>query len=86
MRNLEIHGLGTTVCNLEAIGLSKCFQAYADNDCGDIMQVGFNADSGYVYIALEEGVQICSRLGNDVEYLVTDFETGEETFYDKYPV
>ena len=48
------------------------------------MEVGFNSRSGYVYIALENGISICSMLGRDVEYLVTDFETGEEFFFDEY--
>jgi len=70
----------------EAKGLSKVFGAYADN-CSreDIMEVGFNANSGYVYIALENGISICSMLGQDVEYLVTDFEVGcTEYFLDTY--
>ena len=69
----------------EAKGLSKVFGAYADN-CSreDIMEVGFNANSGYVYIALENGISICSMLGQDVEYLVTDFEDGTEYFLETY--
>ena len=69
----------------EAKGLSKVFGAYANN-CPreDIMEVGFNANSGYVYIALENGISICSMLGQDVEYLVTDFDSGEEYFLDTY--
>lgn len=60
-------------------------RAYRDNAWGkDIMETGFNTSSGYVYIALENGVQICSCFGQDVEYCVFDFETGEEHFYDTY--
>ena len=66
----------------EAKGLSKVFKSYAENmnEAGEIMQVGFNSNSGYVYIALENGISICSMLGREVEYLVTDFEDGEEYF------
>ena len=69
----------------EAKGVSKVFEAYADN-CSreDIMEVGFNANSGYVYIALENGISICSMLGQDVEYLVTDFEDGTEYFLETH--
>ncbi len=69
----------------EAKGLSKVHEAYA-NDCPHeyIMEVGFNANSGYVYIALENGISICSMLGQEVEYLVTDFEDGTEYFLDTY--
>ena len=73
----------------EAKGLSKVFGAYANNvsfTCPreNIIEVGFNANSGYVYIALENGISICSMLGQDVEYLVTDFDSGEEYFFDTY--
>jgi len=69
----------------EAKGLSKVWGAYAENCSGeDITEVGFNSNSGYVYMSLENGVQICSMLGRDVEYLVTDFETGEEKFFEEY--
>lgn len=55
-------------------------------DDRDIMYegTGFNKMSGYVYIALENGVIICSCFGQEVEYLVTDFATGEEYFYETY--
>ena len=69
----------------EAKGLSKVFRAYADNCSREyIMEVGFNANSGYVYIALENGISICSMLGQDVKYLVTVFESRIEGFLDTY--
>jgi hypothetical protein len=69
----------------EAKGLGKCFLQYAENcSMEDIMEIGFNPNSGYVYIALENGISICSRLGKDVEFLVTNFDTGEETFFEFY--
>lgn len=71
---------------LELQGLHKCIEAYKNNCVGyEISQIGFNANSGYVYIALEENaICICSMLGRSVEYLITDFETGEEEFFDDY--
>lgn len=83
-KNLVLYNLNNpAVC--EAQGLSKVWEAYASN-CSreDIMEVGFNPNSGYVYIALENGISICSMLGRKVEYLVTDFEDGEEYFFDEY--
>lgn len=85
---IQIHGLKSfTYC--ETMGLSKCFKALAD--LGDKAEpidyeisIGFNENSGYVYIALEEGVTIASMLGGDVEFLVTNFETGDESFHDTY--
>jgi hypothetical protein len=60
-------------------------QAYRDHAWGEeIFETGFNTSSGYVYIALENGVQICSCFGQDVDYCVYDFETGEEHFFDTY--
>jgi len=52
----------------------------------DIMYegTGFNTMSGYVYIALENGISICSNFGQEVLYLVTNFVTGEEYFYDTF--
>jgi hypothetical protein len=88
MENLTIHGInenGPKYC--EAMGISKVFAAYAEHCViEDIMYsgVGFNPNSGYVYIALENGVTICSMLGREVEYLVTNFDTGNEYFFDTY--
>jgi hypothetical protein len=82
---MEIQGLKQSIAFCEAQGLSKCFQAYADNCAGeDILEVGFNPNSGYTYIALENGVSICSMLGREVEYLVTNFNTGNEYFFNSY--
>lgn len=71
---------------LEARGLAKVWKAYADYCTNeDIMEVGFNNMSGYVYIALEHtGISIGSAFGQDVVYIVTDFDTGEEFFEDTY--
>lgn len=81
---MELHNLeNPAFC--EVMGLSRVFEAYA-NECSkeDIMEVGFNHNSGYVYIALENGISICSMLGQRVEFLVTDFDNGEELFFDNY--
>ncbi len=85
---IQIHGLKSfTYC--ETMGLSKCFKALAD--LGDKAEpidydfaIGFNENSGNVYISLEEGIDICSMLGRDVEFLVTNQENGEELFFDTY--
>jgi hypothetical protein len=70
----------------EANGLSKCFEAYADYATAEnIFEIGFNQNSGYVYICLEDiNISICSMLGQDVEYLVTNFETGKEYFFESF--
>lgn len=45
---------------------------------------GFNNMSGYVYLALENGISIVSCFGNPVEYLVENNRNGEEHFFDTY--
>lgn len=83
--SLQINGISDSIAYCEAQGLSQCFAAYAEHCAGEtIMSIGFNENSGYVYIALENGIQICSMLGREVEYLVTDFNDGEEYFFDTY--
>jgi hypothetical protein len=89
MENLQltITGLNENMAYCETIGLSKCLQAWADVMQYDEIMVdgiGFNPNSGYVYIALESGISICSMLGREVEYLSTDFEDGTELFFDTY--
>ena len=82
---IMIHQLKDSIASCEAQGLSKCFQAYADNCPGEyIMEIGFNPNSGYTYIALDNGITICSMLGREVEYLIVSFMDGEETFYNQY--
>ena len=82
---LTINGFdSSSLCSLEALGMSKVFAAYAQIG-EDIMEdgIGFNPNSGYVYITLENGISICSMLGRDVEYLVSNL-MGEELFFDTY--
>jgi hypothetical protein len=62
--------------------VQRAYKTYAHGE--DIMECGFNKMSGYVYIALENGVQIASCFGQDVEYMTYHFETGEELFFDEY--
>ena len=63
-----------------------CLQAYQKSECygEDIMYVGFNKYSGYVYITLENGIQIASCFGNSVDYIINDYDTGDEEFFDTY--
>jgi len=84
---LQLNGFtDQSICMKEAVGLSKCFAAYAEfTPNEEIIEIGFNPNSGYVYISLEHySISICSMVGCDVEYLVTDFEDGEEYFFDSY--
>tara|TARA_R110002012_G_scaffold317339_2_gene533558 strand:- start:918 stop:1277 length:360 start_codon:yes stop_codon:yes gene_type:complete len=60
----------------------KAYKKYANGE--NIEYSGFNDQSGYVYIALSNGVQIISNFGQEVEFLVTQFEDGEEFFLDTY--
>ena len=61
------------------------WDAYADYFAGEeIMQEGFNLNSGYVYLALETGVTIASCFGQSVDFIVYDFEQGEEIIFETY--
>ena len=83
---IEMHGFRNgSIASLEAHGLSQVFKAYSYHCAGErISEIGFNPNTGYVYIALEDGIQICSCLGSDIEYLVTNYDNGEETFFYSY--
>jgi len=66
---------------LDAKSKSIVWAAYAENFAGEeIMEEGFNINSGYVYIALENGITIASAFGKKVEYIVYDDENEEESF------
>lgn len=66
---------------LEAKGKSKVWMAYAEHFASEeILEEGFNPNSGYVYIALENGVTIASSFGQDVDFIIYDEEEGQEMF------
>jgi hypothetical protein len=70
---------------LESIGKSKVWAAYAENFANEeILEEGFNPNSGYVYIALENGVTIGSCVGHDVEFIIYDNETEKELFIESF--
>ena len=71
---------------LELQGLHKCIEAYKENcTMMHISQIGFNPNSGYVYIGIEDnGICIVSMLGREVAFMTTDFETGQEEFFAEY--
>jgi len=60
----------------------KAYKKYANGE--DVEFSGFNNQTGYVYIALSNGVQIISNFGQEVEFLINDYETEEEVFFDTY--
>jgi hypothetical protein len=69
----------------DAKSKSIVWAAYAEHFAGEeIMEEGFNINSGYVYIALENGVTIASAFGQSVDFIVYDFEEGEENIFDSY--
>ena len=82
---MKIEGIKDSIAYNEAIGFSKVFEAYAEEtDREYIMEIGFNENSGYVYIALDNGISICSAFGEEVEYLTMDYDDNEETFFNTY--
>jgi hypothetical protein len=73
------------VAYAEAQGLANVWAAYAENCAGEyIMYVGFNEYTGFVFIALDNGISIVSSFGDEAEYLVSDINNGEEYFFTTY--
>ena len=71
--------------SLDKKSLELVWKAYNDTRLNEeIFEIGFNLSSGYVYIALENGVCIASCFGQPVDYIVTDYNNGEEFFFDTY--
>ena len=70
----------------DKLSFHKVWKAYMDNTSGneEIFEMGFNLNSRYAYIALECDIQIACKEGEDVEFLVTDYENGDEYFFDSY--
>ena len=69
----------------DAKSKSIVWAAYAEHFAGEeILEEGFNINSGYVYIALENGVTIASCFGQSVDFIVYDFEEGEENIFGSY--
>jgi hypothetical protein len=62
--------------------VQRAYKEFAQDE--DIMEFGFNKMSGYVYIALENGISIASCFGNPVEYIVYQHEQDEEEFFETY--
>jgi hypothetical protein len=83
MRNSEL--MHTSYCYSEARSKSIVWAAYAEYFVGEeIMEEGFNPNSGYVYIALEMGVTIASGFNRLAEFIVYDDYIDQEIFFDSY--
>jgi hypothetical protein len=75
----------TSLGYLDAKSKSIVWAAYAEHFAGEeIMEEGFNLNSGNVYIALENGVTIASAFGQDSEFIIYDEENEEERFFSTY--
>ena len=71
--------------SIDLLSYQKVLKAYNKYARGEeIMDEGFNTSSGYVYLALENGIQIASCFGQKVDYIIYDNETDEEYFLDTY--
>lgn len=83
---MSIFTLDTTkLSHLQSKGLANCWNAYSmDTPNHEIMEVGLNKKSGYIYIALENQVCIASNNGNPVEYIISDPYDGAEESFDSY--
>ena len=76
-----VNGLGTS----DIKSLELVLKAYRENaHREEIETIDFNDSSGYVYIVLENGIQIASCFGQDVEFITMDFDEEEEKFFNTY--
>ena len=73
-----------TLCKWDQERLLNVTQEYINNASDEeIMETGYNSNSWYVYIALENGISICEAF-NWIEYLISNKENWEEFFFDTY--
>ena len=76
-----VNRLGTS----DIKSLELVLKAYRENAHREgIETIDFNDGSGYVYIVLENGIQIASCFGQDVEFITMDFDEEEEKFFNTY--
>jgi len=78
-----INTLGTS----DLHSFTLCLQAYNNSASmrgEEIAHIGYNNQTGYVCIELENGICIASCFGRPVTYITTNFEDGEETFHETY--
>lgn len=85
---IEIDGLDLDgISFAEAQGLAKVFQAYADECPGEeISEIAFNEQTGDVYIALINQVDIVSSFGQPVRYEYVDLMNDEVYEFDSYDI
>jgi hypothetical protein len=63
----------------DALSKANVWERYAKHFAGEeIMEEGFNMNTGYVYLALENGITIASCFGQTAEFFVYDEEKNEE--------
>lgn len=85
MENLQLDNFNESIAYCEAMGLSICFAAYAKHCSQEtIYNIGFNENTGYVFIALENGITICSSFGHDAEFIIIDDINCKEEFFESY--
>tara|TARA_R100000697_G_scaffold94016_1_gene105879 strand:+ start:267 stop:539 length:273 start_codon:yes stop_codon:yes gene_type:complete len=63
------------------IKVLEAYYIHAENE--ELFEVDYNERSGYVYIALENGITIANN-SDRVEYIVFDCNNGQEEFFDEY--
>jgi len=69
----------TSLGYLDAKSKSIVWAAYAEHFAGEeIMEEGFNINSGNVYIALENGITIASAFGHNADFYIYDFDNDFE--------
>jgi len=76
MGSADIASMHSVIC---------AYSAIASHDTSLVAEfTGWNEQSGYAYISLENGVCIASAFDGPVEYIATAVEDGKEYFYAAY--
>ena len=90
MKRHEINTIHThlsyTMGSNDFYGLGLMFQEVGENtsiSSEDIFEIGYNPSSGFTFIVLENGIEIVSQ-GKNIEFLIRNFEDGNEYFFDTY--
>lgn len=87
LKNMETTNFLNSLGSADLASFIKVLEAYNDQYETRRLEIessGFNHSSGYVYLYLENSISIASCFGREVVYIVDNFKTGEEEFFNTY--
>lgn len=87
LKNMETTNFLNSLGSDDLFSFIKVLEAYNDQYETRRLEIecsGMNNNSGYVYLLLENCITIASCFGREVVYIVNNFKTGEEEFFNTY--